>query len=120
MSKTPRTDSMIRAGADDDDFERGINLCRRLETELNEARAEIEQMQDALRWVSADDTYKNDESFLCATGITDVVRAYQIGRANERERILKQKEFSRMERIIQDMKESEDNHFLSEIEELKE
>ena len=41
MDKTPRTDSMIRAGADDDDFERGINLCRRLETELAEARAEI-------------------------------------------------------------------------------
>ena len=59
MNKTPRTDSMIRAGADDDDFERGINLCRRLEAELAEARAEIErknklieQTREALAWVN--------------------------------------------------------------------
>ena len=61
MDKTPRTGSMIRAGAHDDDFERGINLCRRLEAELAEAQAEIERkdklierMQDALRWVLTD------------------------------------------------------------------
>ena len=51
MSKTPRTDSMIRAGADDDDFERGINLCRRLETELAEAQVEIERLNFLLNCV---------------------------------------------------------------------
>jgi hypothetical protein len=60
---TPRTDEMMRKGIHDEDFNRGIALCRQLEVELNEARAEIErkdrlieQMREALRaWTKTTD-----------------------------------------------------------------
>ena len=48
VMETPRTDKMVWRAAHDDDFERGISLCRELERENNNLRNLLDKASQAL------------------------------------------------------------------------
>ena len=48
MKETPRTDKMVWRAAHDDDFERGISLCRELELENEILRNLLDKASQAL------------------------------------------------------------------------